>query len=506
VFHKPQAQACQTLAVIAATFRQTKNYMKKTLFLLINIITAGQLLAQELLLDNGLYYEKPNHSDDSFDKYSKDNISYKSNTAFIYDYYYIDKLGAKRKFIKADNYTEDNPLNLTSYQNIGDSGIDKIKITVNDRLGLKFRTDSSYTQTFISFDYLDKMGNTQNAFNGVGEEITGVIDNKKNLWIHPPRSYTFKILEFNPFPFYYIDETVKRWTWKLDVGGPHYLDSRWIDAKETVHISYLYTRAKDETLKTPLGEIVCKVTIGTASSESNNKLMKTHLKSYYNSNYGFVKLVYDNINGSQLVMDLIDIKKQTVKSVSKADIISKYQQTCCLEYFSENLFLKSDSTFKYTYEDKSHKELHDGRWKQIKDTLVLYDYRTDPSTFKTLDGEETVVSELHDSISISFQNPKTKELVLPKIFINGKCLKAWPNVGSTYFILKQNIKSISVKDGIYHVKNNKANKFIIYYEPNWAGSAEFRVTNISKCIIKDNSIIRLDCDGSIDNSYKLNKK
>jgi len=166
------------------------------------LLLKNNYFSQELLFEDGLFYEKPNYTDNSFGKYTKDNISYKSNCTFIYDYYYIDNLGGKKKFLKSDAFTENNPMNLIDYRNIDERGIDKIKLTVNDRLALNFPLDSSYTQTIICYDYLDKSGKTE-AFSTLGgEEITGVIDNNKNLWLHPPRSYTFKILELNPFPFY----------------------------------------------------------------------------------------------------------------------------------------------------------------------------------------------------------------------------------------------------------------------------------------------------------------
>jgi len=267
-----------------------------------------------------------------------------------------------------------------------------------------------------------------------------------------------------------------------------------------------YIRGKDETLNTLLGKIDCKVINGVATSEFNNKLMKTSLKSYYNSKYGFVKLEYNNINGTKLVIELIEVKKIQEKKFSKAKIICVYYQNCCLEYFNETLSLREDATFKYEYSDKSHKELHEGKWKTLKDTLILFDYITNPSLYRTLDGEEALDTTLKDSIFISFLNPKNKESILTKIYINGRCLKYWPNEGAVYRIPKQNIKSISAKDGIYYVKNEKANYFVIYYEPNPASTIESRVTNIAKCIIMNDGIIRLDCEDSLDQSYKLKKK
>ena len=284
--------------------------MKKILFIHIILIFAGQLFSQELLFDDGIYYEKPNNLDTSIHKYSSDNISYKLNSTFIYDYYYLDNTGKKKKFLLKEDWSFDNPMNLANYENPTERTIDKIKLVVDDNLKNFSIHDSTYTQTVFSYYYLN--GSIEDTlfkdfYNG--SEMTGIIDNKKNLWMHPPRNYSFKILELNPFPFYYLDESVNSWSWSLEVGG-FYLDQRWIrsENKKNISIKYDYTRLKDETLITPLGNINCKVVYSTATSKYDNTLMKTYLKSYYNAKYGFVKLEYTNINNSKIYFDLIEVK------------------------------------------------------------------------------------------------------------------------------------------------------------------------------------------------------
>ena len=59
----------------------------------------------------------------------------------------------------------------------------------------------------------------------------------------------------------------------------------------------------------PLGKIVCKVTNGTGTSDLSKTLMKTYLKSFYNSKYGFVRLEYTNVNGTKMIIQLIDVKE-----------------------------------------------------------------------------------------------------------------------------------------------------------------------------------------------------
>jgi len=279
------------------------------------------LHSQELEYDDGIYSEKRINSDSIKHKYTVDNVSYKLNRVFIFDYYYLDNTGKRKKFIATkDESLDDNPLNLADIKNLSEKIIDKLKIEVTDNISMFTQFDPDYTQTGISFYYLDQKGSSGDTMcdyfrkkhgnlndTPCGDEITGVIDNKKNLWIHPPRSYTFKILELCPFPFQYLDESIKTWTWNLNVGGS-YLDPRWINHSGSIEIKYQYTRSKDEVLQTAFGALPCKVTNSVASSEFGKSMMKTHLKSYYHPNYGFVKLEFNLINGAKLVMELIEVK------------------------------------------------------------------------------------------------------------------------------------------------------------------------------------------------------
>jgi hypothetical protein len=295
--------------------------MRRNTLILLILTPVGKLFAQELISDGGIYVEKPDYSSTEKHRYSRDNISYKLKTAFIFDYYYIDNSGRKKKFLLSKNETSvDNPRHLTDYQHLTDSTIDKIKLTVTDSVETFPNYDSTYTQTVISYAYIIRNKKTSDSlcecFQRKGETprqflcsgvSTGVIDNAKNLWMHPPRQLTFKILQLNPFPFYYLDESVKHWSWDLETGSP-YLDPRWINYKEKIKIHFDYARQKDEIINSPSGKIKCKVTSGTGTSEFGNTVMKTSLISYYHPTYGFVRLEYVNIDGTKIVLQLAEVE------------------------------------------------------------------------------------------------------------------------------------------------------------------------------------------------------
>ena len=265
----------------------------------------------------GIWAEKPDYRNTAKHKYTSDNVSYKLNDVFIYDYYYIDKAGIKKKFLVNDrNDSINNPLNTGSYDKPAYNTIDKIMLVVTDVRENYPQCDSTCTQTTIAYYYL-----TKNALQhkNCGKLIikekdqpyfyceavsTGVVDNRKNIWIHPPRQHTFKILQLNPFPFYYLDESIDKWAYSVEVGGK-YLDPRWISAKENIVLRLNYIRMKDEELSTSFGKLHCKVVNGTGTSVFDNQIFKTRLKSYYHPAYGFVKLEYVNIDRPKMVIQLI---------------------------------------------------------------------------------------------------------------------------------------------------------------------------------------------------------
>lgn len=270
-------------------------YLQTIIFLLFTLNS----FSQQLTLEDGIYIEVPDYNDTTLHKYTIDNISYVLNSEFIYDYYYIDSTNRKYKFIQNVNYNLDNPLNLIEVDSLKSNYIDKIKIIVSDDSYIFKSFDSSYNQTVVAYHYLDNDSSKQ-------ETYTGVIDNKMNVWIHPPRQYTFCILQLCPYPFYYLDESINDWEWNLYTNGI-YLDPRWIKSTEGINLNFDYKRLPDEKIKTPFGILQCKVTYATGTFKNGNITSHTYLKSYYHPNYGFVKLEYELINKDKIIINLIEI-------------------------------------------------------------------------------------------------------------------------------------------------------------------------------------------------------
>jgi hypothetical protein len=134
--------------------------------------------------------------------------------------------------------------------------------------------------------------------------MSGIYDDSTGIWIHPPRDYYFQILEFSPYPYIKFPLAVNRkWKWSLEV------DDNWsmkgiVEYRGTVNLKYQYKVTKKELLNTDLGKLECYVVEASGMS----RLGKTKLISYFNEKYGFVKLIYHNVDKSYLILSLEEIK------------------------------------------------------------------------------------------------------------------------------------------------------------------------------------------------------
>lgn len=132
---------------------------------------------------------------------------------------------------------------------------------------------------------------------------SGIVENERNLWMHPNRNCLFKVLELNPFPYIqYPIEKGKSWKWKLTIGS-QWGDERWKTWTGSIVNKYKYkiTDTACEVV-TPMGTLPCVKVEAVAQS----RIGKTYLTVYYNDTYGFVKMDNTNIDGSKIIINLVE--------------------------------------------------------------------------------------------------------------------------------------------------------------------------------------------------------
>lgn len=244
----------------------------------------GVVFAQEF---NSLKLEKWKNPD-------KDNIIYPVDQIFSFKYTYIkngvrymvrqDAESSIKEHQIVDNWS------LVREEDTQDSSV--IKKIVYQVVKPKLFKRNNKGQTEVQVKYPNRFG--------TGITTTGLVENKDNIWFHPPRKFLFKILEINPFPYIKRPFTVgNQWTDSLSI-GEYWSDGRWKKWKGRITNKYSYNIKEKTSLTIDSKKIDCYVINAIAKSE----LGETKLISYFNEQYGFVKLIYTNIDKSTLILEL----------------------------------------------------------------------------------------------------------------------------------------------------------------------------------------------------------
>ncbi|MEM6300055.1 MAG: hypothetical protein AAF740_15315 [Bacteroidota bacterium] len=250
-----------------------------------NTLEEGKIIPYTLVNRSGIMVEQFDSTVTDENRYNYDNKVFKVGTKFLYDYTFVSALGDTLLY----NLTStEGDWEFRTPKEADDETIRQFEIGVKN--GLKPMIDwyPNYYQTLLSYTYPP-----QTTYS-----LTGAIENKANLWIHPPRVAMFKILELNPFPFIkYPLEEGKTWEWTLEVGSS-WADVRWKTWEGVISNKSVYTVGKTKTVSTPFGELNCTEIKAVATSE----LGETRLNMLFHPEKGFIHLDYTNIDRSKLLL------------------------------------------------------------------------------------------------------------------------------------------------------------------------------------------------------------
>jgi hypothetical protein len=233
------------------------------------------------------------------ENYNYNNKVYAIDSKFTYKYYYINQEGKKflmKRGKKIQHFSGHSTYDW-DFANIDDTSNDVVKeIIATIIAGNPFeKMLQDYNQTGVSYKYITNDNMVYSS------EVTGIVENIKNTWKHPPRNNLFGILELNPFPFIKKPfEIGNKWTWSLEI-GENWGDERWLKWKGSITNKYSYEITEFKEVDTYLGKINCYI----IQSEAISNIGTTKLISFYNEEFGFVKLNYTNIDGTQLNIDLV---------------------------------------------------------------------------------------------------------------------------------------------------------------------------------------------------------
>jgi hypothetical protein len=277
--------------------------IKFTSILLLSISCYSQDNFDKYIIDDdGITVEKNDSTKQYDDVYNSNNEIYNVGRKFTYSYFNQNSKGQKILIKRAKGILQPEGYTIYDWEfvNIENQDNETVsRIILKPNSGNPFEgNDPDYNQTGFDYEYV--LNNGKNHL----KETTGAIENKMNVWIHPPRSNFFKILELNPFP--YIKAPYKigtKWNWKLEIGD-HWSDKRWLEWKGGIENTYDYEIKEKKIIITKLGSLECYIVHAKAKS----RIGETELISYFNPKFGFVKLEFKNIDGTKTILELENVE------------------------------------------------------------------------------------------------------------------------------------------------------------------------------------------------------
>lgn len=145
--------------------------------------------------------------------------------------------------------------------------------------------------------------------------VTGVGEDKDSIFLHPPRHDSFGILEYSPFPIVYFPlKENKSWKWGVTIG------EIWANklelSPESRNYKYEVTGIKSIFSNIQFENIDCY----EIHAISINGKLKSSFVGFFNEKYGFVKMTYNNVDGSVITLRLKNINSWSYYREKAAEI------------------------------------------------------------------------------------------------------------------------------------------------------------------------------------------
>jgi hypothetical protein len=249
--------------------------MKRIIVIIFAILLSAQLLGQ---VYKTVEIEKKN--------IDADNKIYRPGQQFIYHLTILN--GIDTLFLKM---TEDRSFELLSRKT--DETVSKVYLTVAQPKN-KEKTNKKQTEIFYTYENLNYWASS-----------TGIVENERNIWLHPPRDGFFRILQLFPFPYIKFEGQMHhQWTDHLAISEQwsNELIGEWHGVLET-DLSYEWV--ENVNLKSSFGQVWCQ----KLKCISKSLLGENSLIAYFSKKHGFIKLEYSSFNNIRLHLDLETIKE-----------------------------------------------------------------------------------------------------------------------------------------------------------------------------------------------------
>ena len=245
--------------------------------------------------DSGVYMENA----DSIGSYNSDNLTFIPNSHSISYDFYFEKNNRKFKYIVIDTTHLDPIGKGWRFADYNFNG--KLDTNFVNKIILNVIDDNSIAgQTSIEYQYINSYGKI------IGKETTGIVENSKNIWIHPPRMHLFR--SFIPAPWPYICTPYKigtkcRYTWKW---SDYWADERIFPWNGMLSNVYNYIIKGKANFFLNKKKIECFVIEAEAKSDFGLSKAIFH----FNPKYGFLQQDFELPNGKKFVLKAVEINTE----------------------------------------------------------------------------------------------------------------------------------------------------------------------------------------------------
>jgi hypothetical protein len=240
----------------------------------------------------------------------ENNVIYKPGNTYYFDYKIL--LNGEEYKLYRNNSTEDSITGekIRLYQFMSSDtdsiGFDQITMHIKSLDEDEVRSNHNQTQLVYKMEIVNVVKLT---------EMTGLVENSSNIWIHPIRDEFFNSLETAPFPYLrYPLKIGAEWEDQMSI-GEHWADTLWGEWEGRLLWDYKYQITDTTTLDTDLGMLKCYIIESSATSD----IGVTYLTSYFNEEYGFVRYEYELLNGLKILIWLIDFNNDIAEPISLRD-------------------------------------------------------------------------------------------------------------------------------------------------------------------------------------------
>lgn len=222
-----------------------------------------------------------------------DNIIFRTGSIHKYSVQYFDSLKNEKiillddmHFGESESYPIANQGDTTAITN----GIKYLEMRVEDSRADNVTNEYQTTIEYVFFNFESKPL--------LFTSRTGVVDNERNIWLHPPRIGPLKILNLSAFPFVKFPIIVgDTWSYDMTIGKNwSHKDFGGLWKTGTDKFIHQYKVIGESSLVTNGHSHSCfKI-----SSITKSKIGESSCTFYFSNEYGFLRMSFFSLNGCEI--------------------------------------------------------------------------------------------------------------------------------------------------------------------------------------------------------------